>query len=180
MMKLKWLLPSVLFLICLPIASQAQHPLTDDEDPIDRYLPPVWVSLAGEVSVLTYGATISFPVFWIKGRVKMVPLAGVFWNSFSDDGSVLNPAVGGKLLVYFRRQYNDRPHINSFYAGIGGMSSNIGSWGQEYNDEESIDVIVGYDYTINSTFQIAPEIRLGVSHDDELRLAAGVVFHIGE
>jgi len=178
-MKLKWLLPVILFLLCVPILVQAQN-FPQEEDSIDRYLPPVWVSLAGELSVLTYGATLSFPIFWIEGRVKLVPLVGVYWDSFSDEGSELNPAVGGKLLVYFRKQYNDRPHTNSFYAGIGGMSSNIGSLGQEYNDGESIDIILGYDYALNPIFQIAPEIRLGVSHDDELRLAAGVVIHIGE
>lgn len=178
-MNLTWLFPTVLFLFCLYGSPCAQQTFPPRQDGIDQYLPPMRVALAGEVSILTYGAALSFPVFWIDSRVKITPLIGFFWDDLTDDGSDINPAVGGKLLVYFRKQYVDRPSINSFYLGVGGMSSRLDLFGHAYKEDSSVDIIIGYDYALNLTFQIAPEIHLGVNRHDELRVAIGVVLHIG-
>ncbi|NBC67263.1 MAG: hypothetical protein GVY07_16600 [Bacteroidetes bacterium] len=84
--------------------AQQQPPQNSLSTLLDKTLPVSYVALAGEGTLATYGASISFPVYWIENRVKMVPIFGLMWQNFVDEGFNARPAAGAKFLYYFQKK----------------------------------------------------------------------------
>lgn len=178
-MKLKRIICMTAFSLCLCPALKAQQIPADTTAFLEEHGPTIQLIIAGEATLTTYGGGISFPVFWIENRVKLVPLVGIFWEDLAEDASLVNPALGAKILYFFDQTPYGISADNSFYAGVGGMSSEVNFLGRDITERSRVDVILGYNYIANQTIQLAPELYAGVNSEGEFRAGVGFVIHFG-
>lgn len=180
-MKLKTQLATLIFCLFLCSAGLAQQQFPSDTATtfLDKYRPASYLALAAEGSFTNYGFTIGVPVFWIEERVKIVPSVGLFWQDFVTDGFNFNPAAGGKFLYYFNKQLFGHSLVNSLYAGVGGIATVTNFLGREVTQQSRAGLILGYDYSLNSSVSIAPELHLGINANEEFLPAIGLVLHFG-
>jgi len=145
----------------------------------DKTPPDSYITLAGEGTFSTYGAGISFPVYWIEDRVKMVPLFGLMWQNFVSEGFNVRPAVGAKFLYHFQKKQFDLAPVNSFYAGLGGMGTVNQLFGSSTQEYSRGGAFAGYNFAINQTVRLAPELFLGANETGNFRVEIGFVLHFG-
>ena len=110
-----------------------------------------------EGGAATYGYSVGLPVFWVQDQVKIVPMAGWFWNA--PAGWSGNDSVGGKLLYYFQQQRRLAPGEANFYAGLSTFSTS-GSWNR--NGEYQTGVAVGVEPFYNRYWKLGLELQLGL------------------
>lgn len=71
------------------------------------------------------------------------------------------------------------PPVNSFYGGIGGMSTISNFFGNTVTEYSRVGAILGYNFVINQSVQLAPELLLGVNETGSFRIEIGFVLHFG-
>ncbi len=183
-MKSKKIMLAVIFCVCSSLAAFAQNQFPNETDTTnafwDQYRPATYLALAGEGTLTNYGFAISVPVIWIENRIKMTPILGLFWKDFAADGFDLNPAAGAKFLYYFKRQAFGHNQTNSFYAGLGGMGTVRDLYNTEVTERSRAGLILGYDFNLNNTTGMAPELRLEVNENGNFYPAVGIVMHFGK
>jgi hypothetical protein len=170
---------AVFLCFCSAGLAQQQLPPNRLSNFLDKHLPDSYVSLAGEGTFTTYGAGISFPVYWVEERVKIIPLFGFMWQNFTAEGFNSRSAAGAKFLYYFQKQPFGFAPMNSFYAGLGGMGTINNFFGSTTVDYSRAGAILGYNFIINQTVQLAPELFLGANETGNFRAEIGFVFHFG-
>jgi hypothetical protein len=141
--------------------------------------PNTYIALAGEGTLSTYGAAVSFPVYWIDDRIKAVPLFGLMWQNFVDEGFNVRPAAGAKLTYYFQRKTFGTAPMNSFYAGLGGMGTINRFFGNSIHEYSRGGVFAGYNFSIGEIFRLAPELFLGANESGKFRAEIGIVLYFG-
>lgn len=180
MVNFKLTLCTIVFTLCLFSPVLAQQPLSDPSSRFtDRYLPASYVAFAAEGTFSTYGAGLSFPVFWIEERLKIVPLFGFMWQNFTSNGFRSRTSAGSKLLFHFQKQSLDLAPVNSFYAGVGGMATITQFWGSTATDHSRVGAIIGHNFIINQSVQLAPELLLGINETGNFRAEIGFVISFG-
>lgn len=174
-----------LFIIALILFScssgyaQQQIPNNSSSAHLDFSLPNSYIVLAGEGTLSTYGAAVSFPVYWIKDRIKAVPLFGLMWQNFIDEGFNTRPAAGAKLIYYFQSKPFGTAPMNSLYTGVGGMGTINRFFGSSIHEYSRGGVFAGYNFTMSETFRLAPELFLGASESGAFRFDIGFVLQFG-
>jgi len=146
---------------------------------LDKTLTDSYVALAGEGAFSTYGASISFPVYWVEDRVKVVPLFGLMWQNFVSEVFNVRPAAGAKFLYHFQKKQFGSAPVNSFYTGLGGMGTVNHLWGSSTQVYSRGGAFLGYNFAINQTIRLAPELFLGANETGNFRLEIGFVLHFG-
>lgn len=159
--------------------AQQQVPDNSPSNLANISLPDSYVALASEGTFSTYGAAISFPVYWVEDRVKVVPLFGLMWQNFVDEGINVRPAVGAKFLYYFKTKEFGLAPGNSFYAGLGGMGTINNLFGGTTRDYSRGGAYAGYNFVINQTLRLAPELFLGVDQTKSFRAEIGFTLYFG-
>lgn len=126
-----------------------------------------------EAGASTYGYSVGLPVFWVKDQVKIVPMAGWFWQTHA--GWSGNEAVGGKILYYLQKQRHVSPGEMNIYAGI----SNLAGWDI---GEHQTGLAVGMEPFYNRYFKLGLELQLGLRggvSEDRVYGGVGVVVGFG-
>jgi hypothetical protein len=157
--------------------AQQQVPDNSPSNLANISLPDSYIALAGEGTFSTFGAAISFPVYWVEDRVKVAPLFGLMWQNFVEEGINVRPATGAKFLYYFQKKSFGLAPVNSFYAGLGGMGTiNQLFGGTDYNYTRA-GAILGYNFSVNRTVRLAPELFLGVDQSNSFRAEIGFALY---
>ncbi len=179
-MKLKQIIcTGILLCFCVSVQAQQQFPIDTTDTFLEKYGPATYLDLSGEAIFTTYGAAISFPVLWIENRVKVQPLVGLFWNNFGQNGQGITPALGVKALFYFRIQFWGAAPVNSFYAGLSGLSNEVDFGMRSITYQSRAGLILGYDYSLFRFVKMAPELQFMVNVNGEFRPTLGLVIHFG-
>lgn len=179
MINFKRNLCTVAFFLFFCSAALAQQQPYRLSNLLDKNLPRSYVALAGEGTFSTYGAGVSFPIYWIEDRVKVVPLFGLMWQNFVDECFNSRPATGAKLLYYFQKKSFGLAPMNSFYAGFGGMGTINYFFGRSEYDYSRAGAILGYNFFINKTVRLAPELFFGANETDSFTVEIGFVLYFG-
>lgn len=69
--------------------------------------------------------------------------------------------------------------MNSFYAGLGGMGTVNRFFGSSTHDYSRGGAFAGYNFTINQTMRLAPELFLGANESGKFRAEIGFVIYFG-
>ena len=160
------------------LAQQQSHPDRLSNLP-DKQLPGSYVALAGEGTLSTYGASISFPVYWVEDRVKMVPLFGLMWQNFVSEGFNVRSAVGAKFLYHFQKKQFGLASENSFYVGLGGMGTVNHLFGSSTQESSRGGAFLGYNFAVTQSVRLAPELFLGGDETGKFSVEIGFVLHFG-
>ena len=167
------------FLLFYSAGLAQQQPPNQSSSFLDKHLPNSYVALAAEGTLTTYGVGISFPVYWIEDRVKMTPLFGFMWQNVVDEGLDARPAAGAKLVYYFQKKPFGSAPMNSFYAGLGGMGTMSYFLGRSTDENSRGGAFFGYNFFLNQTVRLAPELFLGANATGSFRAEIGFVLYFG-
>ena len=170
---------AVLLCFCSAVHAQRAPNTTHLSDLMSVPLPDSYVALAGEGTFSTYGAAISFPVYWVEDRVKIAPLFGLMWQNFVDEGFNVRPAAGAKVLYYFQKKQFGLAPVNSFYAGLGGMGTINQLFGTSTPGYSRSGVFAGYNVAISQALRVAPELFMGANESGNFRADIGFTIYFG-
>ncbi len=105
-----------------------------------------------EGSASTFGYGLGLPVFWVQDQMKIVPMAGWFWDTLP--GWSDREAVGGKVLWYFKKQRQVLPGEVNVYTGISSLAG--------ADIEHHTGIAVGMEPFFNRYLKLGVEVQLGL------------------